>query len=528
MAVVNGEVNTTVNVRQTGNASNVDDAAKSVRGLNQSMDGLKAGVAPVNKVREGFEQLRSNAAFLVGGVTAVVGAISALAEAFDTSGKKLERWAAQQAAVNATLTTTASLLDDVDVYLGRTASTSVTDKIEAVQKKWAEVVPSIEEAEEALRAYQERFESGKWTKEGWDDFHRGWADAQTKLTELVSQRSHLEDVNTALIKRQSAEVAYQRQEYEKMFRTIFNISELPAPKVLRKTNALDAWGDVSSIYDPQFSDNPTQSVEAGVAPSKPKLRGGGGGREQTKEEGLDALFGRGKFAPKERPTDLDALLEDLGMDGIDQMIANAKPNDRDVGMGPEAASKMITDFDLMTEAALRFNDALGPLLNEMLPGLGDSIGGISSIMEAYADSTGKSAKAQVAAFAMGSVAVAGGIGKILGGKKGMWIAESIAETGYAAASLAVGDFWGFAQHGIAATTLGAAAAAAGGGGGAKGGAGGGGGRGGFSRPLSNVSAGGGSPTIIINGDWNGNNSPQETAAELHARLQQGRSSGYVP
>lgn len=49
----------------------------------------------------------------------------------------------------------------------------------------------------------------------------------------------------------------------------------------------------------------------------------------------------------------------------------------------------------------------------------------------------------------------------------------------------------------------------------------------FDRALSDRTSSG-ATTVIVNGGWFGSGSPQETAAALHARMQSGSGSGFVP
>jgi len=95
-----------------------DKVGASSADLSQKLQALKEGASPVNKVRESFENLRSNAGFVIGSVTAlggaVVGVVSEIVDfvsGADKAAVALKRWEENQKKFNASVDAGWSALD---------------------------------------------------------------------------------------------------------------------------------------------------------------------------------------------------------------------------------------------------------------------------------------------------------------------------------------------------------------------------------------------------------------------------------
>lgn len=135
MSVVRGDVK--LRVEMTGDGASAKKAVKDVReevekttksasllgdesgAVKGKMDELKGSVGGVNALREGFEQIRSNAFFAVGVVTTLVSGVGALIEALGGASLAMEKWTAAREGMDAGLQQTKSLIEQINRLLGR-------------------------------------------------------------------------------------------------------------------------------------------------------------------------------------------------------------------------------------------------------------------------------------------------------------------------------------------------------------------------------------------------------------------------
>lgn len=444
-------------VKKTG--AEMSSAGQAAKTLGDRVDGVKSGIAPLNKVKEAFNQVRENAFFVVGAVAGVVVGLGKLSDAFSSNASAIRAWEEDQKKVKDYLLKTKDLVEDIGKLLGDPQKNEFEKASERVLERWRENEDAIAKADDALRGYKEQQKDlanlvGTWAPV-YERLSREIAKTETQRTELMREQATLIESNTRLLAEQARVAGLGFRQDVK-----------------------DAGGTPFIVKYP-----------AGGGGGGGR-GGGGGGRRRGPD--TSAVF---QFA--------DPEFQFIGDQQFPSTFANALNLDALSGAGGagrdanDALSQQRDRFNELAAAVARFSGEMGPVLDEVFPGLGTSIQGVDSIMAAFAETTETTAKAQVAAAATGAGAVLGGIGKIMGGKRGMFIGEAIGEEAAALASLAVGDLAGFGTHqASAAGYFAAAAAMGGGGGGSRGGAGGGGGGGG-----SRGGSGGGGyngPMTVIN------------------------------
>lgn len=451
-------------VKKTG--AEMSSAGQAAKTLGDRVDGVKSGIAPLNKVKEAFNQVRENAFFVVGAVAGVVVGLGKLSDAFSSNASAIRAWEEDQKKVKDYLLKTKDLVEDIGKLLGDPQKNEFEKASERVLERWRENEDAIAKADDALRGYKEQQKDlansvGTWAPE-YERLSREIAKSETQRTELMREQATLIESNTRLLAEQARVAGLGFRQDVK-----------------------DAGGTPFIVKYP-----------AGGGGGGGR-GGGGGGRRRGPD--TSAVF---QFAdPSGGLTDFNSLNANAMNDVWRSPFADALNLDALTGSGGnagrdsnDALSQQRDRFNELADAVARFSGEMGPVLDEVFPGLGTSIQGVDSIMGAFAETTESTAKAQVAAAATGAGAVLGGIGKMMGGKRGMFIGEAIGEEAAALASLAVGDLQGFGTHQAAAAGYFAAAAAMGGGSGGSRGAGGGGGGG------SRGGSGGGynGPTTVIN------------------------------
>lgn len=453
-------------------AAEMQKAGTAAAGFGTQVDQLKAGVAPVNKIREGFENLRSNAMFVVGAVAGVVGVVGALSTALNSNAVYIKQWEDVAAKVPDLLDKSAEAGRRLRLELGLIAEQSkVVDLLDDLSDSFLAVQDKAGLAEAGIAAY-----NGELEKLGvLDGILAGLPTILGGVEEMERKR------NLALTR--SAELTER-------------LVQITADYSLGLERAKQA---ASTPYGPPLPEGWDPEADINFEPMVITPRKGGvGGRRDVPRVRVDEAF----YEEQARK-----IVEGLGRisspDGF-TTAGDVAGGGSAIGRTAGAAGGLSETNDLLAQQRDRFNEladavgrfsgALGPVLDEMLPGLGTTIGGIESITRAYTEATDDSAKSQVKAWGTGAAAALGGIGKIMGGKRGLFIGEGLGEEAAAIASAAVGDLAGFALHQSSAVGYFAAAAAMGGGGGK----GGGGARGGGARGGGSGDGQGGGNTTVIN------------------------------
>lgn len=520
------------------------EAEVATKSLKDRVDSIKGSVGPVNLLREGFENLKGNLGFVGLAVGALTGLFGSLIDEMSKGTVAAERWKTAQANMEEGAKKTRGAVDALRASL---------DDLQGKQPK-LEIDVRYDEATARIDELRKQIVAGEQAAKEMKDTLKALSVAPGSYFAIKEITSELKKTQTDLIKlrREEHEIAQLTLDVDRereivairMLRPLTDYlsggkkpapgdPEKPAPNVFDLVDPMKAGAN-----NPELDLSEWAKKVRDIQNEMKKPRGGGGGsRKDGWKELVDQLERDADRAKKRNEVNPDQEMIDIF--GTKQWEALKKLRDDRVaaskpaegfggGTGESRIGGLGKEFDAATEAVDRFSMAMAPLLEETFPGLGQAVSGIDTIMQAFAATTDKSAKAQVQAALTGSTAVAGGIGKILGGKKGMWIAESIAEGAAAAASFAVGDFWGGGQHLISSASYAAAAASAGGGGGGGSRSSGGGGGRTISRRTTERSSSQNSPAVIINGNWMGSASPQETAAEMRALQARGERSGFVP
>ena len=78
------------NVRKT--AQEMGQAGTAAKGFGDKVDDVKKSIAPMNKLKETFNQVRENAFFVVGAVAGVVVGLGKLADAFSSNAQAISAW----------------------------------------------------------------------------------------------------------------------------------------------------------------------------------------------------------------------------------------------------------------------------------------------------------------------------------------------------------------------------------------------------------------------------------------------------
>ncbi len=454
-------------------AGEMDKVAKSTGGFGDKLGELKDSIAPINKAREAFENLKGNAMMAVGAFAGVVAILTEISTALNGNAADIVAWEGALKDVVGAIDATAQATRELNIELGIVEpATSLQKALDRVGDRLLDLQEKYSLSEAAVAAYNAELEKLA-AVDGALAGVATWAGTLSRLEE---------DRNLALTRAlelteglTEASLAYAKG-LEEVAKQAARARAVTAAYAMTPKEAAAAAANQSPVgifpdgWNPNAWDPNAPTLDLGAVDGRKPRGGGGRDAAPWRDPGIN-LSG----APF-------AQLISGGPDGEQDAI---RPFTGEI-------VRVRSEFELLTEAVKDFSDTLGPVFEELLPGMGDAFSGVDTIMQAFAETTEKTAKAQVQAALTGSTAVLGGIGKVLGGRKGEWTAMAIAEGAASLASFAVGDLWGGGKHLAAAAGYTAAAAAAGGGGGgARSGGGGGGASGGN---------GGGSsgPTTIVN------------------------------
>lgn len=561
---ISGQVKVGVDVSGTGDApkklkdstdglgklkGTADQVASSLKGVTETASGLKKVAEPVNKVREGFENLKANAVF---GVGAVIGVVTGLGEALSDlvlslsdNAKAVDAWNVVQTKMGDGLKRTQSLLADVRKLLGEPIPDEFDQAYSRLHQRLAEVASDIDIGRKAITAMNDQLDTATTLVPGLalvtSGFNQQIVDEQSKINKLKAEQYSLDKASIDLI----AEQTRATREFAQVLDYIAGKSKslpasrkpfMPQPEA-PIGNPFLGFGDQSGLSSKPLVD----AIERARTPR----RGGGRGDptwRRTPELGDDWIGEQAKkvvegiygFAP---PANDNAPPPLRGATGKGTGLGDVGPGDVG-GMGSRTkaldetatvALKVASNLDIATGAMSRFTSSFAPLLEEMVPGLGEAFDGLDAAMQSFVATTGKSTQAQVQGALSGATAFLGGVGKMLGGLRGYYIAKAAGEEAESIASFAFGDLVGGFAHQAAAIAFGVAAGKAGGGGAARAGSGGGSSSGSRSPTRSLYDRGdGGGLTFQIFGGWFGGSNPQESAAALHGMIRRGAPSGYVP
>lgn len=492
-------------------AGAMGETGAAAGGVGAKIDALKEATKPINKVREGFENLKANAGLVIGAVVGVVAAVKAMSEAFSYDAEILARWHETQKGVEESLEQTASLIRSTREKLGAAPLSEFQIAGDKIAKNWEDIREQINAAEDAVSVFREELASAMRAPQGWSgDAARAAAtkalsDAMTKLNKLQSAESDLREVNLKLMEREKRTL----QDIVRALKDANEQAELFA-KLFTNPMSLEVdLGPFSGAGGPgmgvdktgfQFRQDMLDALPKPVVNKEfPKKSGGGGGPKQTAQEGRDAVMGTGKWAAPEDK--LEAIIGDPATRWLERKTAEEErlverslalaaamgEGWEEVPAAPLAA--MATDAEKVRDALTQVANSIG-LVTDKFPELGSALAEVSAISDKFA--AGQATLAE--ALAAGGVAIVANAAKAVGGVRAEAAVRAAYEVGMGFATLA--NPVESAGHFTAGALLGAVAAGAGGG--SKGG----GSKGGGSRAsVGGSSAGSGSsggPTTIVN------------------------------
>lgn len=466
-------------LKKTGESA--EQASAKVSALGK-VDSIKDAAGPVNKLRGAFEELRSNAGFAFGAITAAAGLFGAAIEGltgdlfkgsfamrkWDEARQTLEEGAKRTEEI------VRGLRAELDRLQGIEGPTKLDEGTAAANARILELQKSIIAGDAAVRELKGSMDSlallpgGAFAQKGLVDDIR---DSNRKIVELKQQQIEL---NNLLIE----------GERERTIEAMRSLGPLLAYLRGTKAAANNTLTDADLRVDPTL-------VPGYVAPDDKKPRGGGGGgrRPQQDRQTLAEILAR--------PSGNDNLANVLeGFDKspvddwLDRMTERAVETSKtltEMGKGGNALKVIASDADMVAEAFNKIAES-SQSLEAVLPGLSGAFGEIAAIW----DATDGSAKS-MAQGVLGSVDAIANAGAA-------WIKDEKARTRFLGAKelLLAAPLWFIdpAQAAVrTATGIGLLALGGGGGGGAGGGA----------RGSSGGSAGyvpdsrsGGGPSTVVN------------------------------
>lgn len=499
--VTSGSVNITVRVDGVGQApKKVDEASSSLTKLDKAgaqasssvstlrdkMGALKSAAAPANTVRETFENLRSNALFLVGAIAGLASGLVALSDAFSENAQAIKAWEEVQKQTAGALTTTEKLIEDIQVKLGKRQPKSDMERLgDSMRDAWSKNQELIDKASAAVAAHDDQVKDLR-------RLYGDWAPATQKaMKDLDFAQTNLNDLTDAqnLALRESVHLW---EEIAKAAGRAFKQDLIDAngqPKVLEWAKGLD----------------------------RPRSPGGGRGARQP-ERDWNKLFDEEVERQQRLAARTRGIVETVGTGGA------ANDNTAKAGFPGLGQGEVRSQGRVAAEGIRDFTAALSESL-PIMGSFGAALGEVSQLWGDYADSGKDAARASI--LSVGAIARAGA--EQIKNERLRAGVLSVIELGLGTGLLFVPGRQAEAASHLAAAGILAGVAIFGSGSGSSGGgrsrASGGGSR--VTRPLGDTMNGGGW-SINIFGGWFGTSHPAETAAALHALSRRGAGSGFVP
>lgn len=467
-------------------ASGSKSFADSLGGVGEKLAGIKDQAGPVNKLREAFDNLRGNAGFAFGAITAAAGLFGAAIEGltgdlfkgsfamrkWDEARQTLEEGAKRTEEI------VRGLRAELDRLQGIEGPTKLVEGTAAANARILELQKSIIAGDAAVRELKGSMDSltllpgGAFAQKGLVDDIR---DSNRKIVELKQQQIEL---NNLLIE----------GERERTIEAMRSLGPLLAYLRGTKAAANNTLTDADLRVDPTL-------VPGYVAPDDKKPRGGGRGVSRKDREAAEArkIAETWKGVAKDVEDNIRAVLDAEErfaeqMREIDDVLAEQADNIAGNKGGNFASA--LSDTELAARAASDAFDLLatsGASLEAVLPGLSGAFGEIAAIW----DATDGSAKS-MAQGVLGSVDAIANAGAA-------WIKDEKARTRFLGAKelLLAAPLWFIdpAQAAVrTATGIGLLALGGGGGGGASGGARGS--SGGSAGYVPDARSGGGASTVV--------------------------------
>ena len=439
-------------------ADGMKGAGKDSEALGKKLDGLKDAAKPVNKVRETFENLRSNAFFVVGSLGAIAGGVVALAKAFDTSLRDINAWRDAQKETAAALDTARKAYEGLQKVIGNRVESDAARSVEDARKAWEGLGPRIDTAHAAIRGFQEQLDRINRISQS-DQFAR-----------LLSERQDA-------VERISHEMGIAKLELESLERERLNLALEIGDALRGQKDAMQEMVGISAdIARAQRNAFPQPFFQQWPYKGDQKPRGGGG--RKIKDQPGD-FFGQSdgrRVSDRFTSVDMsDAWFKNpvADMESEGGLSENSE--------GGSSLARMATDAEKLRDALNGVADATSALAGDKFPELFGALSEIQTITQQVTDGKMKLGEALAAS---GAAALAN-TAKAIGGIRAEAALRAAYEVGLGFATLA--NPIESAGHFTAAALLGAVAVGAGGGsGGVRASSGGG-----------RESASSGGPTTVV-------------------------------
>lgn len=420
-------------------AAEMDKAGTQAAGLGDKIGDLKQSVSPLNKVREGFENIRSNAFFVVGAVSGVVAAFASLSDSLSDNTKSIKAWEETQKNVASLLDRSRDTIEKIDVLLGKAPKTEIAKTADEALALWSEAKDAVEKARVGLVAYDDQLKDLKGTLLGefgpaYQEVEKQRNKSQTDFNLLLAEQERLQGNFIALKERELA------------------LANTPYGPPLPEN------------YDPNFSDPNALNME----PLDERRRRGGGGGSRPKAPAFDQeAFNR------EQQAKFDRWIREQ------EITAASRTNPDRAGLtsregtgGKDGTEEATKRFRELGDAITYVGEATASVASDKFPEMFEALSEISAITAQVTE--GKLGLTE--ALVQSGVAVAAATAKAIGGVRAEAAVRAAYEVGMGFATLSNPPI--SAGHFLAAGLLGAVAGGAGGGGGGGGGSSGGGSRGG--------------------------------------------------
>lgn len=455
-------------------ATGMKEAGAATGDVGAKLDGLKGKASGVNKVREVFENLRSNAFFVVGAIGAIGAVIGDVVSSLSLGTAAMERWDEAQGRMADGLKRTQDILSDIDALLGKGPDKwEVT--IERVSARMAELSADIGSGEKAIKDTKAQIEATTAAVPGlrilFDGLNASLIGDQEKINKLKKEQRDLEAKNLELMEEQSKQTAAQVA----MLNWIAGKQAKPA-------------GDKQPSPFLGTSDDPALSLSSlakVIQDAQRDLGGRGGGVRRTSRTDTTGAANFSEWAKLNIDPATGGFRQGImDTDGADFILDAPLGNARDTD-----ASKRIAGLEATGDALFKIGDSFSYMaskideLDPKIGGLFESFGSIANIWK----ETGNSAES-LATGVIGSV-------DAIATASSAWFKDEKARTRFLGAKelLLAAPLWFVDPAQAAAKTatgLGLLALAGGGGGGSSAS----GGRG--SNSASGGGSGGGPATIV--------------------------------
>jgi len=524
VAVARDQVSATlreVNKSLDQTRAKAEAAGGGTKGLREGVisltSGVKEGIKPLNALREGFEQVRSNGLFVVSAVASVAGALVTLSARFRDTTTAMYWWSKNSEVVlksgNELAAMTEKLRDlnnpDQGPLAGITGS-AVAERVNKVGEGVAQLRRRITELREPLETLNGLFAQNVGTNELRGFLMGQIEESQKTITDLAKQ-----------------EAQYHREATQAIIEQALATANLARAEELRRIGgAVDKGTGGAAKASDLFAGAITGEKMperirdyAAIEAARASMRGGGESRKARESREEMAFLLAEDFANRERVRKAEEEKSNEEARASRENMAAAMAEDfanRERMIESEKAA-----LESLQEAYRSFGEGVREAFNAALPGLGDATARLGELAAQMAAVNGANEKA-----ALGATGTIEAITMVAAANaetaSEAFAYKALGEGAAALGSLAIGDAKGAALHAASAVAYGVAAAAAGGSGGGVSTAGGGG-----PSALDTGGTGGRSGPSITNVYVAPGTDPQAVARELRRVDRSARGTGLA-